>query len=228
MNNTTRISDLPENVTMQINKPNNLIDSEQSTNYIPINVHPNPYGISAQNPIMPTLQQPTAQQMQQIQKLEQISSSNRTDTLNEEQIRELKEMRQVNLPSKHVKIDTQEYTQDAEIQPNYIPRQKLTKDYILDYEETHEKKHIENEKKKYRESKIDALLSELQVPIMIAALFMIFQLPIVNTMVFKRFSFLMIYHEDGNFNFYGLIFKSILFGLAYYISQKSIEYLSDL
>jgi hypothetical protein len=228
MNNTTRISDLPENVTMQINKPNNLIDSEQSTNYIPINVHPNPYGISAQNPIMPTLQQPTAQQMQQIQKLEQISSSNRTDTLSEEQIRELKEMRQVNLPSKHVKIDTQEYMQDAEIQPNYIPRQKLTKDYILDYEETHEKNHIENEKKKYRESKIDALLSELQVPIMIAALFMIFQLPIVNTMVFKRFSFLMIYHEDGNFNFYGLIFKSILFGLAYYISQKSIEYLSDL
>jgi hypothetical protein len=212
MNNTTRISDLPENVTMQINKPNNLIDSEQSTNYIPINVHPNPYGVSAQNPIMPPHQQPSMQREQ----------------LTEAQINELKEMRQVNLPSKHVKIDTQGYLQDEEIQPNYIPRQKLTKDYILDYEEKFEKDHVNNEKKKYRESKIDAVLSELQIPIMIAALYMVFQLPVVNSMVFKRFSFLMIYHEDGNFNFMGLIFKSILFGLAYYISQKTIEYLGDL
>jgi len=214
MNNTTRISDLPENVTMQINKPNNLVDSEQSTNYIPINVHPNPYGISAQNPIVPS-----QQQQQQPVRQEQI---------NEEQMRELKEMRQVNLPSKHVKIDTQSYLQDEEVQPNYIPRQKLTKDYILDYEEKFEKDHKENETKKHRESKIDALLSEFQIPIMIAALFMVFQLPIVNTLVFKKFSFLMIYNEDGNFNFYGLIFKSILFGALYYISQKIIEYLGDL
>ena len=72
MNNTTRISDLPENVTMQINKPNNLIDSEQSTNYIPINVHPNPYGISAQNPIMPNpVQVNSPQQQQMIQHLQQ-------------------------------------------------------------------------------------------------------------------------------------------------------------
>jgi hypothetical protein len=213
MNNTTRISDLPENVTMQINKPNNLIESEQSTNYIPINVHPNPYGISAQNPIIPSPQQ--QQQQQQPVRQEQM---------NEEQMRELKEMRQVNLPSKHVKIDTQSYLQDEEVQPNYIPRQKLTKDYILDYEEKFEKDRKENETKKHRESKIDALLSEFQIPFMIAALFMVFQLPIVNTLVFKRFSFLMIYNEDGNFNFYGLILKSILFGASYYISQKIIEY----
>jgi hypothetical protein len=218
MNNTTRISDLPENVTMQINKPNNLIESEQSTNYIPINVHPNPYGISAQNPIIPSPQQ---QQQQQQQPLYQ-------EQINEEQMRELKEMRQVNLPSKHVKIDTQSYLQDEEVQPNYIPRQKLTKDYILDYEEKFEKDRKENETKKHRESKIDALLSEFQIPFMIAALFMVFQLPIVNTLVFKRFSFLMIYHDDGNFNFYGLILKSILFGALYYISQKIIEYLGDL
>jgi hypothetical protein len=211
MNNTTRISDLPENVTMQINKPNNLIESEQSTNYIPINVHPNPYGISAQNPIIHSQQQPVRQEQ-----------------INEEQMRELKEMRQVNLPSKHVKIDTQSYLQDEEVQPNYIPRQKLTKDYILDYEEKFEKDHKENETKKHRESKIDALLSEFQIPFMITALFMVFQLPIVNTLVFKRFSFLMIYNEDGNFNFYGLILKSILFGTSYYISQKIIEYLGDL
>ena len=212
MNNTTRISDLPENITMQITKPNNLIDSEQSTNYIPINVHPNPYGVSPQNPVItPTNQQPVHQEQ-----------------INEEQIRELKEMRQVNLPSKHVVIDTQNYLQDEQVQPNYIPKQKLTKDYILDYEDKFEKEHMDNEKKKHRESKIDALLNEFQIPIMIAALFMVFQLPIINTLVFKRFSFLMIYHEDGNFNFYGLIFKSVLFGAVYYICQNIIELLGDL
>jgi hypothetical protein len=212
MNNTTRISDLPENITMQINKPNNLIDSEQSTNYIPINIHPNPYGVSPQNPVMVPLNQQHVYEEQ----------------INEEQMHQLKEMRQVNLPSKHVVIDTQNYLQDEQVQPNYIPKQKLTKDYILDYEDKFEKEHIDNEKKKYRESKIDALLNEFQIPIMVAAIFMVFQLPIVNTMVFKRFSFLMIYHEDGNFNFYGLIFKSVLFGATYYICQKIIEFLGDL
>ena len=106
MNNTTRISDLPENVTMQINKPNNLIDGEQSTNYIPINVHPNPYGVSPQNPIMPPHQQPPLQKP--------LQKSVVQEQINEEQMRELKEMRQVNLPSKHVKIDTQNYLQDEE------------------------------------------------------------------------------------------------------------------
>ena len=51
MENITRISDLPD----QNNSVQNSI-SEQSTqpqtNYTPINIHPNPYGISGQNPII--------------------------------------------------------------------------------------------------------------------------------------------------------------------------------
>jgi hypothetical protein len=228
MNNTTRISDLPDNITMQPTKHDNLVDPSQSTNYIPINVHPNPYGVSPQNPIMPQMQQaPNVQQMQQVQQLEQMSNTIR-EPLSEEQMAELQNMRQMRLPSKDVRIDTQDYMHDEAVQPNYIPKQKLTKDYILDYEEEFEKKHQENEKKKHRESKIDELLTELRVPIMVAVLFLVFQLPIVNTQVFKRFSFLSIYHEDGNFNFYGLVFKSSLFGAIYYFTQKVIEYLGDL
>jgi hypothetical protein len=220
MNNTTRISDLPENVMSQPTKHDNLTEDSLPTNYIPINVHPNPYGISAQNPIMPPMQQgPGEQQMAQVQQLEKLS---------EEQMQELQNMRQMRLPAKDVKIDTLSYMQDEAIQPNYIPKPKLTKDYILDYEEEFEKKHSENEKKKHQESKIDQLLLEFQVPIMITLLFLVFQLPIVNTVVFKRFSFLSIYHEDGNFNFYGLLLKSILFGFAFYVIQKSIDYIGDM
>jgi hypothetical protein len=89
MNTTTRISDLPENITMQISNNNNMqqnmmingggekkFDPNINTNYVPINVHPNPYGISEQNPIMPLPQHqqpPNVQQMQQMQQLEQLS-----------------------------------------------------------------------------------------------------------------------------------------------------------
>jgi len=59
-------------------------------------------------------------------------------------------------------------------------------------------------------------------------LFFFFQLPIVNSMLFKRFSFLSIYNDDGNFNVTGLILKSILFGSSYYISQKVTTFLSEL
>lgn len=219
MNNITRISDLPENVMIQMNRPDDLTESLPPTNYIPINVHPNPYGVSAQNPIMP----PMEQQVAQMRHLEKTSS-----VLTEQQKRELLDMQQVRLPSKHVQIDTQSYMQDQEVQPNYIPRPKLTKDYISEYEEEYEKKKKDNDSKKHRESKVDEILTELQTPILVAILFMVFQLPIVNTLVFKRFSFLSIYHEDGNFNLYGLIFKSAFFGACYYLIQKIIEYLSDI
>jgi hypothetical protein len=223
MNNTTRIADLPENVMIQMNRPDDLTESVPGTNYMPINVHPNPYGVSAQNPIMPPMQHPAEQQMMQMQQLEQMSGA-----LTDQQKAELLDMRQVRLPSKHVQIDTQSYMQDQEVQPNYIPRPKLTKDYIHDYEEEYEKKKKDNDSKKHRESKIDEILTELQTPILVAILFMVFQLPIINTLIFKKFSFLSIYHEDGNFNFYGLVFKSVFFGSCYYTIQKVIEYLSDL
>jgi hypothetical protein len=164
-------------------------------------------------------QAPNEQQTNQVKQLERLS---------EEQMLELQNMRPVRLPSKDVKIDTQSYTTDETVQPNYIPKPKLTKDYILEYQDEFEKKHSENEKKKHQESKIDELLVELRVPFMIAALFLVFQLPIINTLVFKRFSFLSIYYEDGNFNFYGLVFKSALFGSAFYFIQKIIDYLGDL
>ena len=78
MEKTTRISDLPENITVQmptynpnINQSNNM-NMDSATNYMPINVHPNPYGISAQNPIMPIPQQPNVQQMNQMNHMTQM------------------------------------------------------------------------------------------------------------------------------------------------------------
>jgi hypothetical protein len=61
----TNISDLPNNITIEISE-NSLSPEFNQSQYIPMNVHPNPYGISAQNPIMPLPQQPDQQQLGQL------------------------------------------------------------------------------------------------------------------------------------------------------------------
>jgi hypothetical protein len=236
MEKTTRIADLPENITMQMPNYNQNInhqsvvsnakfDPNVSTNYVPINVHPNPYGMTEQNPIMPMPQQPDALQMKQ-NNYEQMSMQ-KPQYLTEQHQMELQNMQQIKLPSRDIPIDTTSYLNDEQVQPNYIPRQKLTGDYIRDYEETTDKNIREHEQKKYRESRIDQLFNEFQTPIFIIILFFMFQLPIVNTLIFKKFSFLSLHNIDGNFNFYGLLFKSILFGLFFYSSQKVATFISE-
>jgi len=236
MEKTTRIADLPENITVQmptynpnINQSNN-INMDSATNYMPINVHPNPYGISAQNPIMPIPQQPNVQQMNQMNhmtQMEQITVKRPKQQFIDQQQMDLQNMQQIRLPSRDIPIDTTNYLQDEQTQPNYIPKSNVSSDYIRDYEETTEKNIREHEKKKYRESRIDEILSELQTPILICILFFIFQLPIINTIIFKKFSFLSLHNDDGNFNFYGLLFKSMMFGSLFYSVQKVTAFISE-
>jgi hypothetical protein len=236
MEKTTRISDLPENITVQmptynpnINQSNNM-NMDSATNYMPINVHPNPYGISAQNPIMPIPQQPNVQQMNQMNhmtQMEQITVKRPKQQFIDQQQMDLQNMQQIRLPSRDIPIDTTNYLQDEQTQPNYIPKSNVSSDYIRDYEETTEKNIREHEKKKYRESRIDEILSELQTPILICILFFIFQLPVINTIIFKKFSFLSLHNDDGNFNFYGLLFKSMMFGSLFYSVQKVTAFISE-
>jgi hypothetical protein len=47
-------------------------------------------------------------------------------------------------------------------------------------------------------------------------------------MIFKKFSFLSLHDADGNFNIYGLLLKSILFGGIYYSVFKAINFMIDL
>lgn len=240
MEKTTRISDLPENITMQMpaygatmntngggggsgNKQN--MNFESPTNYTPINIHPNPYGISAQNPIMSPPQQPIVQQMNQ---MEYSTQPPTRQYLSEQQQMEMQNMQQIRLPSRDIPMDMTNYQNDEEIQANYIPKPKVTKDYLKDYEETSENRIRQHEEKKYRENKLDSVLSDIQTPILIAFLFFFFQLPIMNTFIFKRFSIMKLYNEDGNFNFSGLVFKSIFFGSVFYSIQKAMTIISEL
>jgi hypothetical protein len=230
-NAITRISDLPLDNNMQMSNsyspnvpsqghimPNQGPNMGQSVgqeqpNYMPINIHPNPYGISAQNPIMPPPQQPNVSQKQM---------------MSEEQQMQLQAMQRQRLPSRDIPKDTTGYIQDDQVKPNYIPKSNVSSDYVRDYEDFTEKNRKEYEDKKKESNRLDNFLSEFQTPIFVAILFFFFQLPIINQTFFKPISFLSLHNLDGNFNFYGLFLKSLLFGSAYYSTFKMIHFLVEL
>jgi len=241
MENITRISDLPLDNNMQMSNTysQNIMqqpqqtkkvsfDDSQSQNYIPINVHPNPYGISTQNPIMPPPQQPNISQNQPILSQSYIPPPPQSQFLTEEQQFELQQLSHQRIPSRDISKDTTIYQQDVQIKPNYIPKTNISSDYVRDNEDMTEKNYREYQQKKKEKNQLDNFLTEFQTPLFVAILFFFFQLPIINKLIFKKFSFLSLHDVDGNFNFYGLLLKSILFGGIYYSAFKMINFLIEL
>ena len=224
MENTTRIVDLPENISIQM--PQNMGGSmgggmggsmgesrrkmeEPSTNYVPINVHPNPYGNAIQPNQMPLpeFQAPSRQSEHPDGNMDYAPQQHQR------------------LPSRDIPMDQSSYQQDEEIQPNYIPKPKLTGDYIKEYEVAAENKIQQHEKSKQSNEAMDAALTDFQIPLFVALLFFLFNMPFFNTMLFTYVKILPIFHADGNLNFYGILTKSILFGVLFWIIQRSMKFL---
>jgi len=218
----TRIVDLPD--TSGAFETNGL----GADMYIPINGHPNPYGIPPPpaGGIAPPQQTQTQSQHVNTMYSSNIQPQKIAPQYSQEQFNEMF-IQQQRLPQRDIPMNISEHTQDEQIQPNYIPKPKLTSDYIQEYQDSTDRKIREHEEKKIREKQIVSWFNEFQIPIMIALLYFIFQLPIINTVIFKRFSFLSIYREDGNFNLLGLTLKSILFASMFYSFHKSIELISN-
>jgi len=239
MESITRISDLPLDNNMQYSSTiSNIMQPQQTKkvsfeegqgqNYIPINVHPNPYGISVQNPIMPPPKQPNVSQNQQVLSQTYIPPPPQSQFLSEEQQMELQQLSHQRIPSRDIPHDTTMYQQDVQIKPNYIPKSNISSDYVRDSEDMTEKNYKEYQQKKKEKNQLDNILTEFQIPIFVGILFFFFQLPIINKMIFKKFSFLSLHDADGNFNIYGLLLKSILFGGIYYSVFKAINFMLDL
>jgi hypothetical protein len=229
---TTRISDLPENITMSGGGGG----GEMSTQYAPINIHPNPYGNSTQNPpFMPNPQQASSGPKNNFSynggsaaAIPPQVPGPQSQYLSEEQQMYIKQMQNQRLPSRDIPRDQTIYTQDDEIKPNYIPKPIMVNDYVREQQQTTENNMREYEEKKRRENRLDAIITEFQTPVFVALLFFIFQMPIINTMIFKKFSFLSLYNDDGNFNLNGLILKSALFGSMFYGIMKGTFIISEL
>jgi hypothetical protein len=253
---TTRIADLPENpmagqnslaqltnngLAQPINNglaqltnnglvpPNFTMEMNAQNAYIPMNIHPNPYGQGSGGPnnVMPPPLQTSSPPMQQMAPM-YMPANNVPSTLTPEQQMMLQNMKQNPLPSRDIHIETSSFAQDEEIQANYIPKSKKQEDFVRDYENLTETKLEKHEQGKHRERLVDRIFTEIQLPLLISILYFVFQMPIVNKLFFKPLSFLTIYGADGNFNFQGLILRSLLFGLCFHTMVKLALFLSEL
>lgn len=211
----TRIMDLPiDNAAISSNNQ----PQTSPTTYTTINPHPNPYGHPPPSvPAIPTPEfqgngggggyvyppsQPPIQHQQQ-------------------------PMQQQQLPPRDFPKNQDFYNLDEKIQANYIPPSApLNNDFMRKYEEEKEKEWKKNVEKKRKSNRIDDVIEKTQIPFIVAILFFIFQLPIVNNLIFQKLSFLAIYNVDGNFNMYGLILKSVLFGIVFHGFSFVVEALS--
>jgi len=207
--NTTRIADLPENTINISEGPNNT--------YMPMNVHPNPYGNSNTPSILPhpsTTQPPQTVPQMQPQMAPQVPA-------------QIASQPQFKLPTRDIPIDTGSYMQDEEIQANYIPKHNVSSDYVRDYEKINNEKIEKYEKDRRRKSHWEMIFDEIQTPILVAVLFFFFQIPFVNTMIFRNFEFLGLFSADGNMNTNGYIFKSVAFAVSYYIMLATVNYIAE-
>ena len=200
----TRISDLPDSnsvgVGYSMNSTGNRDMGSRGTGmghqYQPLNVHQNPYGIPEPTDTQIGL---PAQSM-----MGGGSGGFSGDS-----------MQRAPPPMVNRGIQ-QEYQTDELIKPNHIPSTKLTTDYLRDYEDRMGKMNEEHQREKHRKELISSLYDEFQTPILIGVMFFLFQIPMINSLMFKYLSFMKIYDDDGNLNLYGIMFKSILFGLTYF------------
>ena len=252
MSNTTRIADLPDNITMQqvpnqfqfnpqqhqqqhqqqqhqqqqqqvgvsttsgprnsvisagikqsMQQPSSQMDQSLSNTYMPMNIHPNPFGGSGQGDVpLP-------------QNVHQSMDPYRNGT----------GQQQMQLPSRDIPMDSTNYTQDEAVQPNYIPPPPpSTEDYIKIYEESKNKKLKQHQEEKYRKETAEDLVVQFQTPVFVALLYFIFQMPVFNQLMYKYLSSLPIFRSDGNINLYGMILKSAGFAGIYYSMDKIVNY----
>jgi hypothetical protein len=127
------------------------------------------------------------------------------------------------LPSRDIPMNQLPRSHDEQVKPNFVPQ--APEDYISKYE-THEEIIKKNTEKEKKESVLDSIYEELQLPILLAFLFFLFQLPILKKLMYKFIPAL--FHKDGNPRISGYIVNSILFALTFYTAQKSMKYLSQI
>ena len=121
------------------------------------------------------------------------------------------------LPSRDIPMTTTHHSTDPQIQPNYVPQPQTPIDYIRNYEQTSDMIDEYNKNARQQNS-LDDMYNEIQIPLLLAVLYFLFQLPFFRKFLFSYFPIL--FSNDGNFNINGFLFSSVLFGLLFYILNK--------
>jgi hypothetical protein len=126
------------------------------------------------------------------------------------------------LQSRDIPRNTEALSQDPQINPDYIPPAP-NMDYITEEEENDDIINNYNKNEQYGDS-LDQLYDEIQIPLLIAVMYFLFQLPFFRRYLYKFFPAL--FSKDGNINLYGFVFTSALFGVLYYLLSKLTSHFS--
>ena len=205
---TTSIFELPSdpmnggNISMNIHDKNNVVQ---------------PHGQPPGQPPTPNFQNPPSQQGPAPSP--PVDPSLMGQLLNG--LQQATQMGATLLPSRDIPMNTQPFTTDPQITPNYIPPHPTHLPNYIDAEESQERILQEYNKKQKTSHSIDQMYDEIQTPLLLAILYFLFQLPIVRAELFRYFPFLFL--KDGNPNISGFLFMSFLYGLLFYILHKSIK-----
>ncbi len=121
------------------------------------------------------------------------------------------------LPSRDIPMDPHSAKNDVEVKPNYIPQSNISEDYINNLQ-TPDNLINENNNIMNNLDNLDMFYREFQLPLLIAIIYFLFQLPAVRKYSHKFIPAL--FKEDGNPNLYGYIFNSIAFASLFYVLVK--------
>ena len=241
MSDTTNINDLPGPNNQQNNnfaQPMNTYPQQQpqqnpqpqpqpQQQNITMDVTYNPNNVNPQPTINPQSQQNNTPQLQNQQitqpnmtygdvvksldnKAPETIQMNNGNTMTNilQNMEQLAKSGAFQLPSRD--IPRQENNIDTQSRVNYIPE---AKNYIDEYESQEEIKNyhrqVENKKQSF-----ELLYDKLQIPLLIALLYFVFHLPVVNKWFVKTCTFC--FHKDGNMNFNGYLAKSTMFASLYF------------
>jgi hypothetical protein len=124
------------------------------------------------------------------------------------------------LPSRDIPTNTVHFA-DEHVKPNYVPQNEQN-DYIQNTD-TEQDILIRRTRNQNSRDSLEILYDEFQIPIIIALLYFIFQLPVVRSKVLSMLPSL--FNKDGNPNLTGYIINSTFFGISYYVISKTLTHL---
>lgn len=124
------------------------------------------------------------------------------------------------LPSRDIPMHTNELHEDERVKANYIPR---ARDDYIQQQDTIDTMIQQNTNKQRQADYIDDMFNTLSVPLTIALIYFIYQLPIVRLFLFNHLSFC--YGKCGDIKLSGRIVESILFGLFIFGMNKGTQYI---
>jgi hypothetical protein len=126
------------------------------------------------------------------------------------------------LPSRDIPMDQSAIHEDKQIKANYVPT-TLGGDYITKHQ-TSEEIIRQNAQKQHEKDKWDDIYAELSIPILISALYFMYQLPAVRKLFINYIPFG--YGKSGDINLSGRIANCLIFGTIIYMSGKIVTQLS--